>query len=53
MTNFMDNLFVDVHLSEAQLTLFLDGNCYLIASTVSVYSLPQMFLIVLADRTTD
>jgi hypothetical protein len=42
-------VFVDVNPSKAKLTLFLDGNCFLIASTVSVYSLRQILLRVLAD----
>jgi hypothetical protein len=49
----MASLFVDVHLSKAKLTLFLDGNCFLIASTVSVYSLRQILLRVLADGNTN
>jgi len=48
----MASLFIDVHLSKANLTLFLDGNCFLIASTVSEYSLRQMMLRVLADGST-
>jgi len=52
MTNVMANLFIDVHLSNAKLTWFLDGNCFLIVSTVSVYSLRQMLLRVLADGST-
>jgi len=49
MTDVITNLFVDVHPSKAKLTLFVDGNCLLIASTVSVYSLRQILLRVLAD----
>jgi hypothetical protein len=49
MTNVIANLFVDVNPSKAKLTLFLDGNCFLIASTVSGYSLRQILLRVLAD----
>ena len=49
MTEFIDNLFVDVHPSKAKVALFLDGNCFLIASTVSVYFLQQILLRVLAD----
>jgi len=45
----MASLFVDVHLSKAELALFHDGNCFLIASTVSVYSLRQMMLSIVAD----
>jgi len=52
MTDVMANLFVDVHPSKAKFTLFLDGNCFLIASTVSEYSLQQMLLWVLADGST-
>jgi len=52
MTDVSVNLFVDVHLSKAKLTLFLDGSCFLIASTVSVYSLWQTLPRVLADGIT-
>jgi len=52
MTDFMANLFVDVHPSKAKPTLFRDGNCFLIASTVSAYSLRQMLLRVVADGST-
>jgi len=47
------NRFVDVHSSRAKLILFLDGNCFLSASTVSVYSLWQILLRVLADGNTN
>ena len=53
MTKVVINLFVDVHPSKAKLTLSVDGNCFLIASTVSVYSLWQILLRVLADGNTD
>jgi len=53
MTDVFANLFVDVHPSKAKLTLFVDGNCFLIASTVSVYSLRQIFLSVRADSNTN
>jgi hypothetical protein len=49
----MASLFVDIHPSKAKLTLFLDGNCFLIASTVSVYSLQQILLRVLAHGNTN
>jgi len=49
MTDAIANLFVDVHPSKAKLRLFPDGNCFLIASTVSVYSLRQILLRVLGD----
>jgi hypothetical protein len=53
MTDVIADLFVDVYPSNAMLSLFLDGNCFLIASGVSEYSLWQMWLRVLADdRTT-
>jgi len=52
MTEVMANLFVDVHPSKAKLTLFLDSNCILIASTVSAYSLWQILLRVVADGST-
>ena len=48
----MANLFVDVHPSKAKLTLFRDGNCFLIASTVSAYSLRQRLPRVVADGST-
>jgi len=48
----MANLFVVVHSSKAKLTLFRNGNCFLIASTVSAYSLQEMLLRVVADRST-
>ena len=53
MTDFIANLFVDVHPSKANLTLFLDGNGFLIASTVSVYFLRQILLSVLEDGKTN
>jgi len=46
------NLFVDVHPSKAKQTFLLAGNCFLIASTVTVYSLRQILLRVLADGNT-
>jgi len=52
MTHVMANLFVDVHPSKAKLTLFRNGNCFLIESTVSAYSLRQMLLRVVADGST-
>jgi hypothetical protein len=52
MTDVIANLFIDVHPSNANLTSFIDGNCILIASTVSVYSLWQMLGRVLADEST-
>jgi len=52
MTKVIGTLFVDVHPSKAKLTLFLDGYCFWIASTVSVYSLRQILLRVLADGNT-
>jgi hypothetical protein len=45
-------LFDDVHPSKVKLTLFREGNCFLIASTISAYSLGQMLLKVVADRST-
>jgi len=53
MTDVITNIFVDVHLSKAKRTLFLDGNSILIAFTVSVYSLLQILLRVLADGNTN
>jgi hypothetical protein len=53
MTNVIADLFVDVYPSNAMLSLFLDSNCFLIASRVSEYSIWQMWLRVMADdRTT-
>jgi len=48
----MASLFGDIHPSKAKLTLFRDGNCFLIASAVSAYSLQQMMLRVVADGST-
>jgi len=48
----MANLFVDVHPSKVKLTLFPTGNCFLIASTASAYSLRQMIVRVVADGST-
>jgi len=53
MTDVIANLVVDVHPSKAKLTLFLDSSCFLNASTVSVYSLRQILLRVLADGNTN
>jgi hypothetical protein len=53
MTDVIASLFVDVHPFKAKLPLFLDSKCLLIASTVSVYSLRQIVLRVLADGNTD
>jgi len=52
MTDIIPSLFVDIHPSKAKLTIFLDSNCFLIASTVSEYSLWQLLLRVLADGST-
>jgi len=52
MTDVMAILIVDVHPSKAKLTLFLDGDCFLIASTVSAYSIPGMMVTGLAVSTT-
>jgi len=52
MFNLIDSLFVDVHPSKAKITLFLDINCVLNASTVTVYSLQQMILSMLEDGST-
>jgi hypothetical protein len=53
MTNVIATLFVDVHPSNAKLTLFVDGNCFSIASTVSVNSVQQILLRVLVDGNTN
>jgi len=42
MTDVMASFFIDVHPSKAKLTLFHDGNYFLIAYTVSAYSLWQI-----------
>jgi hypothetical protein len=52
MTDGMASLFVDVQQSKAKLTLFRIGNWFLIASTVSAYSLRQMLLRVVVDGRT-
>ena len=52
MTDVIASLFVDVHLSEAELSSFCDANCSLVASTVSSYYLRQTVLRVVADGTT-
>jgi len=52
MTDVMASLFVEVHSSKAKLTLFRNGNCFLIASTLSAYSLRQLLLRVVADGRT-
>ena len=49
MTDVIGSFFVDVHLSEAKPTLFLDANWLLLASTISVYSFRQILLRVLVD----
>jgi len=46
------SLFVEVHLSKAKVTSFHNGNCFLIASTVSAYSFRHMLLRVVADGRT-
>ena len=48
----MASVFVDVHLPKAKLTLFCDSNCFLIASTVSQYTLQQMLLRLVAGGRT-
>jgi len=52
MPDVMASLFVDVHRSKPKLASFHHGNCFLIASTVSAYSLRQMSLQVIADGRT-
>jgi len=52
MTDVMGNLFVDVHLSKANLTLFHNHNCFVIASIIRAYSLRQMLPRVVADGST-
>ena len=41
MADIMANLVIDVHLSIAKLTVLLDGDCFINASTVSEYALGQ------------
>jgi len=53
MTDGMAELFVGDHPSTAKLTLFLDGTCILIASSVSAYSLWNLLLSLLADVSTN
>jgi len=53
MTDDIATLFIDVHWSNAKLTLFLDANCFLIASTITVLSLRQILLWVVADGNTN
>ena len=52
MTNLIPDMFLHVDSFKAKQTLFLDCNCFLIASTVSVYSLQEMMLLMLADGST-
>jgi len=52
LTDIMANLFGDVHLSKAKPTSFRDGNCFLIASTASGYSLRELLLRVMVDGST-
>jgi hypothetical protein len=52
MTDVIAYFLVDVHPSKAKLTLFLDGNCFLIVFTVSAYSQQRMIVRVLADGST-
>jgi len=53
MTDVIANVFVQVHPSKAKLTLVLDGNCFIIESRVSVYSLRQRLPSLLADGHTN
>jgi len=52
MTNDLANVLVDVYLLQVNLTLFLNANCILIASTVSEYTLQLMLLRVLVKGST-
>jgi len=52
MSDVMASLFVDVYSSKANLAVFPDGNCFLFASTVGAYSLPQMLVGVVVDGST-
>ena len=49
MTDIMASVLVDVHLSKAKLTLDRDGNCLIIASTVTDHCLRGMLLRVVVD----
>jgi len=53
MTNVIANLCVDVLASKAKITLFLDANCFSIASTVSEYYIQYRLLRVLPDGSTN
>jgi hypothetical protein len=53
MNNVIANLFVGIYPSIAKLTFFYDGKCFVIASTVSAYSLWQIFVGVHADGKTN
>jgi len=53
MTDIRAMFFVDGHLSAAKLTNFLDGNCILIASTVSEYSIWPILARVMANGSTN
>ena len=48
----MANVFIDTHLSKDKLTLFVDGNYFIIGCTVSEYSLWQKLLRMLVNGTT-
>jgi len=49
----MASLFVDDHPSTVKLNMFLHGNCFLIASTVTMYSIEQMLLSMVVDTSTN
>jgi len=53
MTDVIANFVINLYTSKAIITLFLDINCFLIASSVSVNSLRQILLSVLADGNTN
>jgi hypothetical protein len=52
MTVVMGSAFINVHPSKAKANLFHDGNCFVIASTVSAYSLQSVLVRVLVDGST-
>jgi len=52
MTDGLARVFVDVHSSKAKLTLFCEGNYFLIALSVSANSLQQMSRRVVVDSST-
>jgi hypothetical protein len=52
MTNVMARLFLDVQPSKAKQSLYLDGNCFLVAPTINEHSLGPMLISAIADGST-